>query len=656
MSRVLGAGILATVLALPQVTSAAGAGALASYAGDAHAQALSLQVAPSALLNVDLSAVQQALGQLPGGAGAALAGALGTTLSDVATPVTLEVNSNSVSGVSGAGSDLTGGNGSTASVRLNAAALQTQVARLSATLANLPTAAVATLQAALAPLVAADTTGKLQAAFSTVQATLGTPIADTLLAPPANLTRSAVASFGQDWHGSTVSVDSSGALGSGTNPQAAPWAARALPAGALASSTLLNLDVSPGLGGTVAVPDINGALTTSLSNLQAALATVESTLAGVVATIPVVGPTVGGTVGTITGVVAGAPSGLPALPAAPVLPTLSSHLVAGVTAPVITVGGQTVDLNQLSTLVNQVAALRGNLGALNGMALNDAATVNAASSMASVHPSASGAASGSAMSVMNVSLLTLKNPALVALLKQVTGMDFSGMPTVSIDALRAAASLQMDGINAPIATAEGHFADIKVLGRVVSTDAILQPGSSCVVSIPGASTCPGVATIADATGGVVGTLLTVTLARGKAALPTSNTPVSASAAITTLNVSVDINLDALRRLTPGGTPLVNLAQGAGTSRLVNLAAGVAAANLVVTPQSASTTSNPTVPAAAAPAAPAAQTAACTSPCATLPNTSAAEVGGTNSLLVLMFWMVAGLFVGVAGRRARGHTG
>jgi hypothetical protein len=171
-------------------------------------------------------------------------------------------------------------------------------------------------------------------------------------------------------------------------------------------------------------------------------------------------------------------------------------------------------------------------------------------------------------------------------------MDVSGMSLVTVDGIRANASVSLDGKNPANAVADGHLVDVKVLGKVVSTDTLLAPGTSCTISVPGKSTCGNIAgapvTIPDTTNGLVSNLLTVTLTRGAPQYAATNGIATGAAKIVTLEVKVDVNLDQVNAVAkqipalPLSLP-VSLSKAAGPQTLVDTQFGVAAAEASINP-------------------------------------------------------------------------
>jgi len=281
--------------------------------------------------------------------------------------------------------------------------------------------------------------------------------------------------------------------------------------------------------------------------------------------VPLVGNTVGGAISTI------------------------GSTVNSTTDTVVQIAGSQVDLDKINALINQLADLRNTLATLNGLTMNDILTTGPATAVGSLQKVSGTVTATGSSQVVNVDAVKLANPVLAGLLKTVTGMDFTNKALVTVDGIRAAANVALDGKAPAVASADGHLVDVMVLGQKITTDTLLPPGTSCTVSIPGKSTCGAIAglpvQIPDTTNPVLGTLLTLTLTRGAAQIPASNSVTQGAAKIVTLEVSVDLNLSQFAAVAKQ-LPALPISLGSalnGTARLVDVQFGVASAEASLNP-------------------------------------------------------------------------
>ncbi|MHB8507437.1 MAG: hypothetical protein ACYDGR_02155 [Candidatus Dormibacteria bacterium] len=551
-----------SILALSAGPAFADSG-ISYYTGSGLGQAVNLSVAPNAILNVNLGQVQAILNSLPLGVGQTVNNLAGSTLANPTAPISVVVDEARAAGTSAKGTELSDGSASSTPVAIDAASLQSELNLLNAALQNVPAGTAAAVQNALQPVIDSvpGASGSLKPVLDTLNAQLA-GLADKLGNPSVNVTHSLTAKFGEEKIGDIVSINQGGILTQGTAYHLDPFKAKAKADQAFANNAVTSLEIAPGLLGALQAPSLNASLQDTLNLVASELAAVENTVKGVAGSAPVVGPSLVGPLGQVTGTVNGA------------------------TSTVITAGTHTVDLSKVDQAIQQVLSLRNALANLNGLTMNDILSTGPSTALGSLQRVNDQVQATGSSQVAHVDAVKMVNPVIAGLLKQVTGQDLLNQPLVTIDGIRANASVALDGKSAPVTSAAGHLVDVMVLGQKVTTDDLLAPGTSCSISVPGKSTCAGITSvIPDTTNGLVSNLLTVTLTRGAAVYPSTNGVTSAAAKIVTLEVAVDLNLSQLSAVT-SKLPALPLSLGAaanGSARLVDLQLGVAAAELSLNP-------------------------------------------------------------------------
>jgi hypothetical protein len=564
---------LATAVTIGGVFALSAAPALADsgisyYNGSGSGTAVNLSVSPNAVLNANLSQVQSIINQLPLGAGKTVDNVAGSTLANPLSSINIQVDGASARGVAAGGTSLTDGAASSTALSVQADSLKSELDLLNAMLQNLPAGTAAALQNALAPIIANDPTGQVAPALAQLNAQLG-GISDTLGSPSVNVLQTVTAKFGEDKKSDVVDLKQGGVLSQVDSYHLDPFYARALPTDASATNGLASLDIAPSVLGKLGATPLNvPSLSASLATLQAALQQAENKLTGQASQIPLVGNTAKDALGTLTGT------------------------VNSTTSQVVTIGGQTVDLTKINDLINQIAALRSSLSALDGLQMNDIVQSGAATAAGTLQRQGDKVQATGSSQAGRIDAVKMTNPVLANALKQVTGQDFTGMALVTVDGIAANASVVLDGHSPANVAADGHLVDVKVLGHVVSTDALLAPGTSCTISVPGKSTCGAIAgapvSIPDTTNGLVSNLLTITLTRGAAQFASTNSITTGAAKIVTLEVKVDVNLDqvtAVAKQIPA-LPLslpVSLSGKSGAQTLLDAQFGAAAAEASLNP-------------------------------------------------------------------------
>ncbi|HEV3232150.1 MAG TPA: hypothetical protein VG245_07835 [Candidatus Dormibacteraeota bacterium] len=565
---------------------------LSYYNGSGAGSALNLSVSPNAVLNANLSGIQSILSSLPAGAGQSINNVVGSTLANPTGDILVTVDSATANGESKGnnGAGLTSGGAVSTPVVVNAAALQSELNLLNAMVQNLPAGTVSAVQSALQPLISSDTTGTLQGALDQIQAQLGTPIADTLGNPTVHLSHSVSANFGEDKTGDIATINQGGLLTQAAAFHLDPFEAKALPSGAAANNAVTSLNIAPSLLGKLSVPAAAPSLISALGTVQSALQSVENKLGGSVGNVPVAGGVVVGALGTVT------------------------STVNNTTDAVVKTGTKTVDLTKVDQLVQQIANMRNSMAALNGLQMNDIIGTGPSTALGSIVREGNVVKANGFSQAVRIDAVKLNNPVLakelntvLALIpanvldtvKSTTGssLDLTGSSLVTVEGIKASANVALDGVNQQVAAAEGHLASVSVLGiKVLDTDTALAPGTSCTVSLPGKTTCAGslaalnnIPSVPSLAG--IGSLITVTLTRGAAVIPSTNSITSAAAKIVTLEVKVDLNLAAINAIvnstglsqTLGGLPLSLGGAANGTANLADVQLGVASAEASLNP-------------------------------------------------------------------------
>jgi hypothetical protein len=646
------AGVLAAGAA-----PALAADGISSYSGKASGQALTLQVNPNSVANVNLAELKSILAKIDSlgavvGVKDTVGNTVGSTLDNPTAPVNIAVATASASGASTDGLKLASGAADSAPVQIDAASLNTEINLINTAVHNMPTGTVKALKDALGPL--ATNNQQLSDALNLYLPELADPITGTLGSPTVNaLNVNLHANFGDDLTREITSVEAHGLLTPDSKLALQPFTARAIPAEAFASNDVTNLALVPsGHLGTVSQAQVRQALAaieTALKNVEDILSKTNSSL-GLGAANDVLGlvtPTLNGTVGTVT-----------------------------------TTAGN-VDLSAVNDLVNLVSAEIGLLDGLNGLSLNDVIGNNGSNAISALKRDGATVTASGGSTVTHVDVVKINNKALQDLLGTVTnrlpggGSVASVSELASIDNIKATAHVTLDGVTTADQHATGSLTDIKLLGRSLesyvngtsaalpvstgvghlSLDDILPAGSSCTINIPGTSTChglpitvptvPAVQTALDAAG--VKSLVTVVLTRGIEVLDATASKTHGSASITTLQLTADLNCGAvpsIAHIMPSipvaltlsvcgtgvqgaASPLTGAAGAnaaaahtAGTTgsvHLVNLAMGVASAQLSTSP----TLDNP----------------GCSIGCVLPPNTG-------NDFLILAALAVAAMAAGV----------
>ncbi|GAC1327597.1 MAG: hypothetical protein NVSMB17_01870 [Candidatus Dormibacteria bacterium] len=514
------------------------------FSGSAQGAAAAATINPNAVLDVRLSALQNVLNTLNSvpvagttGLGASINKTIGSTLNNPTAPITVVVDEASASGTAAQGTALTDGAASSTAVRINAASLASEVDLLNRALQAMPSGTVDALRSALAPVIAADKTGKLGPAFDTVLPSLAKPITGALGSPTVNVLQSVTAKFGETAKGHLTTVEQGGLLTPGSRLELQPFEAHALASDAYASNAVDTLAMLPGGKLNVASPQ---QLLNSLKLVEATLVAVENAVSQTTASVGVDSLTT-----PVTGLVFPVVNG--------VVGTINSTVTTALT---------TTDLTQVNSLLKLINAQIDLLGGLNGLQLNDLVGNNGANALSTVGRTADAVTANGIGQVAHVDVVKINDPTLKSLL---------GSELLSVDGIKATASVTLDGVNPARQTTSGTLLDVKVAGHSlteltagkVALDDILPAGTSCTINVPGASTCHGIqlvvppAQVSDALGTLQGalgtniavpTLVNVTLTRGIGVVDQANSAKYGRADIAVLQATSDINCDAVSKL------------------------------------------------------------------------------------------------------------
>ncbi|HEY8740467.1 MAG TPA: hypothetical protein VIN56_07740 [Candidatus Dormibacteraeota bacterium] len=524
------------------VLSAGAAPALAGnsipyYSGSASGQAIALQVNPSTVLDVRLNRIQSLINQLPLGANQTVDRALGSTLANPTAPINVTVDSASARGIAAQGTQLTDGAASSTAVAIDARSLANEVALLNQMVQNMPDGTVAALRNVLGPIADAEK----QAGDSTLSDTLNVdlpllahPITGTLGSPTVNLLQSVTANFNHDVKGDLTTVRQGGVLTPNSDLKLQPFEARALPSDAYAVNAVDTLALVP--SGKLGLVD-NKQLALSLTHLDTALVAAEKVLStktnklGLGGATDTLFPLINGTAGT-----------------------------AGVTVE------NNVNLDSVNALINQVSGLIDTLNGIAGLQLNDIVGNNGANAVSGLSRTGDSVTANGLGQVAHVDVVKINDPILKGLL---------GTELASIDGIKAATTVTLDGVHPAQQSANGTLLDVKLLGhsltyyaaqagQTVALDDILPPGTSCTVNVPGPSTCHGIKlnivpsavsgtlqTLEDtlnAAGAGLQPLLTVNLTRGLGVVDQSGSTKYGRADITVLQVNTDINCATVQQV------------------------------------------------------------------------------------------------------------
>jgi hypothetical protein len=567
---------LATAVTIGGVFALSAAPALADsgisyYNGSGSGTAVNVAISPNSVLNVNLQAVSDAVKQLDAlvpGTSKTINSLAGSTLNAPTTPISIQIDGAMAKGTAASGGSLTDGSASSTALSIQADSLKSEIALLNAMLQNLPQSTATALQGALAPIIANDPTGQVQSALAQLNAQLG-GISDTLGNPSVNVLQTVTAKFGEEKKADVVDVKQGGVLTQVDSYHLDPFFARALASDASASNRLESLAIAPSALGKLGATPLNvPSLNSSLATLQAALQQAENKLTGQASQVPLAGGTAADALGKIT---------------AP---------VNSATSQVVTIANQQVDLTKVNELINQLAALRGSLSALDGLQMNDIISSGAATATGTLQRQGDKVVATGSSTAGRIDAVKLTNKVITDALHTVTGKDFSNMSLVTVDGIAGNASVTLDGHNPANVAADGHLVDVKVLDQVVTTDTLLAPGTSCTVSVPGKSTCGAIGgapvSIPDTTNGLVSNLLTITLTRGAAQYASTNSITTGAAKIVTLEVKVDVNLDQVNAVAkqipalPLSLP-VSLSGKGGAQTLVDAQLGAASAEASLNP-------------------------------------------------------------------------
>ena len=526
--------------------------AISKYSGNATGQAIAVQVNPNTVLDVRLSELQKIVNSLdsvqPGLTGS-VNRTIGSTLANPTAPINVAVDAASAKGVSTNGTQLSDGSASSTAVAIDAKSLASEVNLLNAAVRNMPDGTVQALRTALGPLAAHNAT--LAAALNTYLPSLSHPIAQELGSPTVDLLRSVNASFGQDMHGDITTVQQGGLLTPNSKLALQPFEARALPSDAFATNAVDNLALVPSGKLGMASP---AQVAQALKTIDEALIAAEGTIASVGGTTPL---------GSVTDQVTGT-----------VFPVLNTTVSAATST-----GTTVLSASELNSINSLIASLTTALSGIDGLQLNDIVGNNGANALSSLNRTGSVVTASGLGAVAHVDVVKINEPTLKSLL----GAD----ELASVDGIKAAANVSLDGVHPATQSANGTLVDVKLLGRslssyvpaqfgTVSLDNLLPAGTTCTINIPGASTCNGfqvkvpVANLnADLASAVnklnvpAPTLLTVTLSRGLGVVDQSKSTQYGRADITVLQVTSDINCSALTKV----TSLLSSVQSALASKL-----------------------------------------------------------------------------------------
>ncbi|MFY9614212.1 MAG: hypothetical protein WAT58_02330 [Candidatus Dormiibacterota bacterium] len=567
---------LTTAVVVFGVMSLSAAPALAAdpityYQGAANGQALSISANPSSVVNLNLGLLTSELNtilQTAGLGGTVITGIL-SDLNNPLSPLAVSLDGATSQGKAAAGQALTGGTASTTPVSIDDAALSTELALLKTALNKIPkalldqltpllTAAlnqvmsnlVAKLAALNLPLLTGGQVTTISndiTAIGTAITNLGSSIADTLGNPSANILNSYSVNFPDEINNSNVTAKG-GIVTSGPF-NLSDFTARAMPSDATGSNTVSSLNLIP----TGAISLVN--LPAGLSALATLISTLDSDVNGILTNtlsglgLGSVGTVLGGTITTITG--------------------QANALLATV-------------ITTLNSAYNTlVAAINGVLTGLTGLglgtlSLNDLLSTGPSTALATVLRKSDGTVQGNAIGdLANVKVLQLTNVNLLSVLKAIPGIGSLGLSLdkalLTLDAVHGTSNVTLDGTNPSKQSATGTIADISILGQSLKAlsglniDAILPPGTTCVISIPGGvsgTACAIPAVLPALPGTPLDGLITITLARG--ATVNSTGPIkNGTAGIVTLEVSANVdcskvpglsNLGILGALTLCGSP------------------------------------------------------------------------------------------------------
>jgi hypothetical protein len=211
------------------------------------------------------------------------------------------------------------------------------------------------------------------------------------------------------------------------------------------------------------------------------------------------------------------------------------------------------------------------LSGLNGLQLNDLIANNGANALSTLGRSGDSVTANGLGQVAHIDVLKLNDSYLTRLL--------GATELASVDGIKATANVSLDGVSAAKQSANGSLLDVKVLGHSLSSltggklalDDILPAGTSCTINIPGTSTCKGVTlsippaevsallgqiqTATSQTLPTLPTLLTVTLTRGAGVVDQSNSTKFGRADITVLQITSNINCDAVSKVATALQPV-----------------------------------------------------------------------------------------------------
>ncbi|MGB2939429.1 MAG: hypothetical protein WBD38_03905 [Candidatus Dormiibacterota bacterium] len=567
---------LTTAVVVFGVMSLSAAPALAAdpityYQGAANGQALSISANPNSVVNLNLGLLTTELNtilQTAGLGGTVITGIL-SDLNNPLSPLAVSLDGATSQGKAAAGQALTGGTASTTPVSIDDAALSTELALLKTALNKIPkalldqltpllTAAlnqvmsnlVAKLAALNLPLLTGGQVTTISndiTAIGTAITNLGSSIADTLGNPSANILNSYSVNFPDEINNSNVTAKG-GIVTSGPF-NLSDFTARAMPSDATGSNTVSSLNLIP----TGAISLVN--LPAGLSALATLISTLDSDVNGILTNtlsglgLGSVGTVLGGTITTITG--------------------QANALLATV-------------ITTLNSAYNTlVAAINGVLTGLTGLglgtlSLNDLLSTGPSTALATVLRKSDGTVQANAIGdLANVKVLQLTNVNLLSVLKAIPGIGSLGLSLdkalLTLDAVHGTSNVTLDGTNPSKQSATGTIADISILGQSLKAlsglniDAILPPGTTCVISIPGGvsgTACAIPAVLPALPGTPLDGLITITLARG--ATVNSTGPIkNGTAGIVTLEVSANVdcskvpglsNLGILGALTLCGSP------------------------------------------------------------------------------------------------------
>jgi hypothetical protein len=529
--------------------AAAASGNIGYFNGEGRGSAIQVAVSPSAILNVNLSGVQQILNQLPLGAGATIDNLAGSTLANPTSDINIALDQADAKGTANDGVHLSDGTADSVPLAIKIDSLANELQLLNAALQDIPKGTLDAVQAALQPLLA--NAPSLQSALTLLNTTLGAPIADTLGDPSVHLTQLVHANFGEDKTGDVVTINQ-GLLTHLDPYHLDLYHAKAITSQAMADNHLTSLDVAPSLLGSLSIPTSNASLVNALGTVQQALQQIENQLSSTASAVPVAGPVAVGVLGTVTSTV-----------------NNTTHAVVNTTSG-------TLDLSKVDQVIQQMTNLRAALANLNGLEMNDIVRSGQATAFGNLQRVGDQAKADGTSQAVNLQAVNLDDPALANLLNTLFAsspvkVDFLNQPLVQVQGISAGAHVALDGAHAPsqnasdpaYAFAEGNLAEIDVLGMPIinktTLDSVLPPGTSCVLNIPGKSTCALLPTaiqdLLNVNLPVIGNtpILSLTLSRGAQVLPSTNGISQAAASIVTLEAKLDLNLSALSSIAQSAT-------------------------------------------------------------------------------------------------------